>query len=185
MATTRRIKYVGTKEGGETAYSTLTGIARWMIGDVLDVDAKHVGQLLQHPDVFALADEPEAPTPVPAAKPLAEGLVAQGVAPAPAPAPSAAPPASAAASAASPSPPPGTEQTSITVNGEVKELDELGKAELHALAKELGVVVHHAAGRAKVIDALVAAFPNAPEGAAAEASGEQVAGGLQPGSVVA
>jgi hypothetical protein len=51
-------------------------------------------------------------------------------------------------------------RTTITLaDGTVKDLVDLDKEALHALAKELNVQVHHAAGPAKVIDALFAAFP--------------------------
>ncbi len=44
-------------------------------------------------------------------------------------------------------------------DGTTKDLSGLDKAALHALADELGVKVHHAAGAAKVAEALLAAFP--------------------------
>lgn len=48
-----KIKYVGVKEDGETAFSRDSGIERWMPGDSFDVPDPVGVKMLQHPDVFA------------------------------------------------------------------------------------------------------------------------------------
>lgn len=48
-----KIKYVGVKEDGETAFAAETGIARWMRGDSHEIPAPLAAKLLKHPDVFA------------------------------------------------------------------------------------------------------------------------------------
>lgn len=59
-----KLKYVGTKEQGSTAFSSESGIPVWVIGDVHDIkDAALAGRMLKHPDVFALADESEQKKP--------------------------------------------------------------------------------------------------------------------------
>lgn len=73
-----KIIYVGVKEDGETAFASQTGIERWMQGDVHDIPTAVAARMLEHPDVFAKADEarrapapekaaPEPPEPVEAA----------------------------------------------------------------------------------------------------------------------
>lgn len=53
-----KIKYVGVKEDGETAFSRETGLT-WMPGDVHEVADKAIAaKMITHPDVFAPADEP-------------------------------------------------------------------------------------------------------------------------------
>lgn len=115
-----KIKYVGLKQDGETAFADKTGIT-WMPGDSREIaDAALCKRMLQHPDVFA-EDTGEA----------ADGTLKDGPA-----------------------------RTSIKLtDGTLKELAELDKDALHALAAELQVKVHHAAGAAKVLEALFAAFP--------------------------
>lgn len=54
------IKYVGLKDGGETAFHAQTGLT-WFPGSVHEVDAAHASAMLNHPDVFARADANEAP----------------------------------------------------------------------------------------------------------------------------
>lgn len=55
-----KIKYVGVKEDGETAFSREPGApAVWMPGDSFDVSEALAKKMLQHPDVFA-ADEAAA-----------------------------------------------------------------------------------------------------------------------------
>lgn len=111
-----KIKYVGVKLDGETAFTAAAKMADpWMPGDVREVeDEKLVAQMLQHPDVFARdgkqpAKEAPAPAPAPAPEstaalqaPLDEdtntgGSLAPGaeVAPAATPAPTSAPKAAA------------------------------------------------------------------------------------------
>lgn len=79
-----RIKYVGLKDGGETAFAAESGVERWMPGDAHTVDAETAKRMLRHPDVFAPADTgaatpgaalsavapaPAAPVPAPASTP--------------------------------------------------------------------------------------------------------------------
>lgn len=116
-----KIKYVGAKPDGETAFSDKTGIT-WHPGDVHEVKEAVAAAMLKHPDVFAIDAVEVVPTKADA-------------------------PISA----------------SITLaDGSVVALDALDKEALHALAKEQGVAIHHAAGSAKVVEALVAAFAIKP-----------------------
>lgn len=52
-----KIKYVGLKEGGETAFSELSGIERWMPGDTYEVKDDAAKRMLQHPDIWAIAED--------------------------------------------------------------------------------------------------------------------------------
>jgi hypothetical protein len=130
-----RLKYIGLKEDGETAFSHLSGIDRWMQGDENEVKDDVAKRMLLHPDVFALAGESSEPavnTVDPSTITLAPGAtVSEGT----------------------------TNQAFITVDGQAVDLSGLDKAQLHDLAKRLDVEVHHASGAAKVIEALQAAFP--------------------------
>lgn len=58
-----KLKYVGVKEDGETAFSRETGIT-WFPGSVEDVPTAMAVKMLQHPDVFAEADEQSPAKPV-------------------------------------------------------------------------------------------------------------------------
>lgn len=79
-----KIKYVGVKLDGETAFTAAAKMADpWMPGDVREIDdEKLVAQMLQHPDVFARDDAnpakaAQAPAPAPtAAAPTAAALKA-------------------------------------------------------------------------------------------------------------
>jgi len=106
-----KIKYVGLKDDGETAFSKDPGApAIWFKGDSFDVPEATAKRMLQHPDVFELDD----------------------------------------GSATKTEEPPKPEEVDDEFAG-------LSKEELHALAKERGVKVHHAAGVATVAEALRAA----------------------------
>lgn len=120
---TAKIRYVGLKQE-ESAFSNVTGIT-WAQGTVESVDIKHVAAMLNHPDVFELAEEsiggladakptPAAPVTIPT---LGEAAVGE------------------AASSTDP-------------------LDAMTREELHALAKERGIKVHHSSGAAAVIKAI-------------------------------
>ena len=52
-----KLKYVGLKQDGETAFSTETNIT-WFPGSVEDVPDAVAERMLKHPDVFAVDDEP-------------------------------------------------------------------------------------------------------------------------------
>ena len=141
-----KIYYVGTKPDGETAFSPITGIT-WMPGDSHDIaDEKIAIRMLQHPDVFskappALIEAQAAVNTAPAAGGLSSALNVQVAALTSAPAP-----------VASPAPTPAPAPVS-----EADNLASLSREELHALAKDRGVVVHHAAGAEKVRAALIEA----------------------------
>ena len=54
-----KIKYVGLKQDGETAFSYMAGApAIWMQGDTNDVPDNVAKLMLEHPTVFVLDDEP-------------------------------------------------------------------------------------------------------------------------------
>lgn len=53
----KQIKYVGTKEDGETAFFHETGGITWMPGDSHPVPEKVAERMLKHPDVFAEDEE--------------------------------------------------------------------------------------------------------------------------------
>src|SRR3990167_1459719 len=49
-----KIKYVGLKTDGETAFASEVGIAKWMPGDSVEItNPAVVSRMLKHPDVFA------------------------------------------------------------------------------------------------------------------------------------
>lgn len=127
-----KIKYVGLKPDGETAFSSETGIT-WFQGDSFDVNDKHGQKMLKHPDVFAIDESTSEP--VPETQPVAKLSLAPGAkveldAPA-----------------------------SITTGGVTHDLNVLDLDALHSLAKQLNVSVHHKAGAEKVKTALLAAYP--------------------------
>lgn len=132
-----KVKYVGLKVNGSTAFKAQTGIT-WLPGDCHEVKDDIAAKMLKHPDVFAL-DDGTAPE---AKKVEAPAIDTSGMTLAP------------GGKVEIPQP------TSITLkDGEVVVLDGMEKADLHALAKAHGVKVHHQAGAPKVIEALQAAFP--------------------------
>jgi len=62
-----KIKYVGVKLDGETAFASESGIALWLAGEVHEIKDAVGAKMLKHPDVFALdvaqstkAAEPDA-----------------------------------------------------------------------------------------------------------------------------
>lgn len=57
-----KIKYVGLKKDGETAFASESGIALWLQGDAHDVKDATAAKMLKHPDVFQV-DEPAAEAP--------------------------------------------------------------------------------------------------------------------------
>lgn len=125
-----KIKYVGLKLDGETAFAREAGITAWMPGDSIEISNPGVAhRMLQHPDVFAV-DEAETTSKKPAkgneTPPVAGGL---------------------------------TLAPGALVKAAKVDLDTMDKADLHALAKERGIKVHHAAGAETVRKALKAAQP--------------------------
>jgi hypothetical protein len=123
------LKYVGLKLDGERAFQQETGI-EWFPGSRHEVTAAMAAKMLKHPDVFAEDDEP-AKAANPVTKPQSEDAALKEVIA------TLAPVADAGTSAAG--------------------LDSLDRAGLHALAKELGVKVHHNAGAETVRTAIEAA----------------------------
>ena len=63
-----KIKYVGVKLDGETAFANESGIALWLDGDSHEVKDALAAKMLKHPDVFALDDAIKAAEPVQAAQ---------------------------------------------------------------------------------------------------------------------
>lgn len=59
-----KIKYVGVKLDGETAFASESGIAMWLDGDSHEVKDALAAKMLKHPDVFALDDAIKAAEPV-------------------------------------------------------------------------------------------------------------------------
>jgi len=149
-----KIKYVGVKVDGETAFAHLSGVALWMDGDEYEIKDDVAKRMLQHPDVFALADkqEPDTQTTTQTTTQTADTTSLTLTPGAEVKAPESTEPKD-----------PAEPVASITVEGKVIVLDGLGKDELHDLAKRLGVAVHHASGPDKVIAALQAAFPATAE----------------------
>ena len=129
-----KIKYVGVKPDGETAFSDKTGIT-WHPGDSFEVKDEHATRMLNHPDVFAKDEALTAANPA-----KVENTSGLSLAP--------------GAQVNVPSP-----VTLTLPDGSVAELSVMDRDALHALAKDLGVKVHHQAGAAKVIEALTAANP--------------------------
>lgn len=141
-----KIKYVGAKTDGETAFIHLTGLT-WFPGDSFEVDNKHAPRLLNHPDVFERdTEQAQAKVLAPVQKPVTT-------------------PAAGDVDPNKLTLTPGatvenTKPATITLpDGTAKVIDGLSKEELHALAKSLEVKIHPASGAAKVSAALLEAFP--------------------------
>lgn len=147
-----KIKYVGLKQDGETAFSRETGIT-WFPGVSEEVPDGIAKRMLNHPDVFEL-DAAQV-----AAKPGKVTL--QPMAPAVATTPVPTLPATEPITETQVS----TDPANITLvpGQEVKpaeqaiDLAAMDKEALHALAKERGVKVHHNAGADTVRKALTEA----------------------------
>jgi hypothetical protein len=60
-----KIKYVGVKLDGETAFANESGVALWLEGDSHEVKDAVAAKMLKHPDVFALDEAIKAAEPVP------------------------------------------------------------------------------------------------------------------------
>lgn len=132
---TAKIKYVGLKER-ETAFSVETSIV-WTPGAVESVDLKHVEAMLKHPDVFALADAPQA-MGLADVQPVKADETPKTIGEVPA------------------------KTDRIPADALSPDLTAMSREELHALAKARGVKVHHTSGAAKVIEALQAPHPINP-----------------------
>lgn len=145
-----KIKYVGAKTDGETAFIHLTGLT-WFPGDSFEVDNKHAPRLLNHPDVFERdTEQVQTQTKVQTLAPVQKPVTA---------------PAAGDVDPNKLTLTPGatvenTKPVTITLpDGTAKVIDGLSKEELHALAKSLEVKIHPASGAAKVSAALLEAFP--------------------------
>lgn len=172
-----KLEYIGLKTDGERHLMEQTGI-EWMPGSAHEVETKHVQKFLDHPTIWKRADDQttlSAATTTPPASinpgipswataGIDAGLTDEQL--------------ESLAQAGGPEteqgaklwleltgkafgnvepPPP---QSIIRLpDGMTRILDDLSKEALHDMAKELRVKVHPASGPAKVIAALVAAFP--------------------------
>lgn len=73
-----KIKYVGVKEDGETAFASAAGIAKWMPGDSFEIaNPQLASRMLQHPDVFA-EDTSTTKASKSTSTPVAAGVLAPG-----------------------------------------------------------------------------------------------------------
>lgn len=79
-----KLKYVGVKQDGETAFAAETKIACWKAGDSHEIDDVLAGRMLKHPDVFAVDESRAAKAPAPAARQTPAATPAASAAPAPA-----------------------------------------------------------------------------------------------------
>lgn len=68
-----KIKYVGVKQDGETAFSPTTGIT-WFPGMVEEVASAIAVKMIQHPDVFERVEDGAAPTAPAALTPVAAAI---------------------------------------------------------------------------------------------------------------
>lgn len=125
-----KLKYVGLKQQC-TAFKTDTGIT-WLPGAVHEVKDALAAKMLKHPDVFVADDDKPAKDAVktPAAPVATNTSVATTTA---------------------------TLAPGATVTPIAGSLDGLDKAELHAMAKEIGLKVHHFASADTVRAAIKAA----------------------------
>lgn len=133
-----KIKYVGLKLDGETAFSRETGIT-WMPGMVEEVTGPITSKMLQHPDVFEeVKDDAKTAATAKQVQTLAPGAVVGS-----------------------------TTVTGDSIiqleDGSKMSLDGKDVDSLRVLAKSLGQTVHPKAGAAKITAALLAAFPVKPE----------------------
>jgi hypothetical protein len=142
-----KIKYVGVKPDGETAFKSETGVT-WFPGTCEDVTVAMAAKMLKHPDVFAEADtavaRPAAPVTLqPLAKATAGTIDAAALA--------------GAAISQSITLAPGAVVGKEALAPAQPDLDTLTREELHALAKARGIKVHHSSGAASVKAAILAA----------------------------
>ncbi len=148
-----KIKYVGLKHDGETAFGRETGIT-WFQGDSHEVPDSVAKRMLNHPDVFAVDSgavkaEP-APAPAPAPVTLQPVIQLQAQEPVTE--------TKVGTEAANFTLAPGAEVASSNEQvAQVVDLALLDKEALHALAKERGIKVHHNAGADTVRKALAEA----------------------------
>jgi len=172
-----KLEYIGLKKDGERHLIEQTGI-EWMPGSSHEVEARLAHKFLEHPTVWRRAEDQTtlataAPKVVAKADPGIPSWAVQGI-----DAGLSDEQLESLAQAGGPETPDGAKlwleltgkaygnveppapQAVIRLpDGMTKILDGLDKEALHALAKELNVPVHHAAGTAKVTEALLAAFP--------------------------
>ena len=72
-----KIKYVGVKLDGETAFASESGVVVWQGGDSHEVKDAVAAKMLRHPDVFALDDAIKAAEPVQEVKPVDPVVMAE------------------------------------------------------------------------------------------------------------
>lgn len=155
-----KIKYVGVKEDGETAFSRETGIT-WFPGTCEDVTVAMAAKMLRHPDVFA-EDVAEVTAPAAPLAPIAPitlqplDKATQPLDKATVSTIDAAAIAGAAISQAITLAPGAVIDNTPTATA-LPDLDTLTREELHALAKTRGIKVHHSSGAAAVKAAILAA----------------------------
>ena len=143
-----KIKYIGVKVNGCTAFQRESGI-KWMQGDEHEIRDELAKRMLRHPDIFAVAQEQEAKKPAITLQPQTpiEPVTVTGDTLAP------------GAEIKPLGQGEGAPKFLMAAAEGAIVLDDLDKAALHALAKESGVKVHHAAGADTVRRALIEAFP--------------------------
>lgn len=78
-----KIKYVGVKLDGETAFASESGVALWLDGDSHEVKDAVAAKMLKHPDVFALDEAIKADEPVQAVQVAEPVLISETGIPAP------------------------------------------------------------------------------------------------------
>ena len=115
-----KIKYVGVKVDGETAFASASGIALWLAGDSHDVDDAVAAKMIKHPDVFAANDIDEQPQAPAEMAPVSIGST----------------------------------QGAVDQSASLTPLEGMTKEQLHALAKDKGLKVHHNAGIETLIKAI-------------------------------
>lgn len=136
-----KIKYVGKKEV-ETAFSNETGII-WTPGSEHDInDVAMCKRMLNHPDVFEHVEEEQ--------KPAASTEGGKGLSDAP---------VKTEAPATETKPTEGPAKLQMQTAAGALDLSLLDKDQLHALAKEQGLSVHHNAKAETVAAKLAEAFP--------------------------
>jgi len=170
-----KLKYVGTKDDGETAFAFLTKIPVWMPGDANEIaDPDLVNRMLQHPDVWQPAGEGPSTVLAPVvARQVAASTPAAALPTGAGPSLALVPGAVIGAVLDAPKTDGPSDETLIIVtpDGPVT-LDGLDKDQLRLLADRLGVAYHHAAGVPRLTALLVEAFPPAADKADEEQGSE-------------
>ena len=77
-----KIKYVGVKLDGETAFAGESGVALWRTGDAHEIKDGVATKMLKHPDVFELDEDIKVAEPVQVVKVAEPVIVSEVVIPA-------------------------------------------------------------------------------------------------------